>query len=149
VVLSGASNATIKQLTIQMTLTLSACLLNCLVFILQPWHFVVLSGASKAAFEELTIQLCQQRLPAEKAEATVAKLRRKQAKDWPKVGRVVCGKISSSSRSSRSSGCLQNSMCSGQGLAKGEGIALAWQQQQQWAAATLCSISARVVVARR
>lgn len=51
----------------------------------EPWHFVVLAGAAKAAFEELTINLCQQRLDPEKAEATVAKLRRKQAKDWPKV----------------------------------------------------------------
>jgi hypothetical protein len=51
---------------------------------------VVLSGASKAAFEELTIELCQQRLAPEKAEATVNKLRRKQAKDWPKVCGVCC-----------------------------------------------------------
>ncbi|KAF6265408.1 hypothetical protein COO60DRAFT_1623841 [Scenedesmus sp. NREL 46B-D3] len=55
------------------------------VKMLHPWHFVVLSGAGKAAFEQLTIDLCQQRLAPEKAEATVAKLRRKQAKDWPKV----------------------------------------------------------------
>jgi hypothetical protein len=59
------------------------------LLLLQPWHFVVLSGASKASFEELTIKLCQQHLLAEKAEATVAKLRRKQAKDWPKVGSVI------------------------------------------------------------
>jgi hypothetical protein len=65
-----------------------ACLATfCYFFacLLQPWHFVVLSGASKGAFEELTIQLCQHRLPPEKVDATVTKLRRKQAKDWPKV----------------------------------------------------------------
>lgn len=51
----------------------------------EPWHFVVLAGASKAEFEELTIDRCQSLLPPEKAEQVVAKLRRKQSKDWPKV----------------------------------------------------------------
>eukprot|EP00775_Hariotina_reticulata_P011569 gene11569-11713_t len=51
----------------------------------EPWHFVVLAGASKAEFEELTIDRCQALLPPDKAEQVVAKLRRKQSKDWPKV----------------------------------------------------------------
>ena len=52
----------------------------------EPWHFVVLGGAAKEQFEELTLQLCKERLPAEKAEATVAKLTKKKEKMWPKVG---------------------------------------------------------------
>lgn len=35
--------------------------------------------------QDMTIRLCQELLPAEKAEQTVAKLQRKKAKDWPKV----------------------------------------------------------------
>jgi hypothetical protein len=33
----------------------------------------------------MTIRLCQELLPADKAEQTVAKLQKKKAKDWPKV----------------------------------------------------------------
>jgi nitroreductase len=51
----------------------------------EPWHFVVLSGTTKSEFEELTIKCCQELLPPEKAEQVVAKLKRKQNKDWPKV----------------------------------------------------------------
>ena len=35
--------------------------------------------------QDLTIDLCSKLLPAEQAEATVAKLNRKKGKDWPKV----------------------------------------------------------------
>lgn len=67
-------------------LTTNPIICCCVSSCLQPWHFVVLSGSSKAAFEKLTIRLCQERLEPDKAEATVAKLKRKQAKDWTKVG---------------------------------------------------------------
>jgi hypothetical protein len=55
----------------------------------EPWRFVVLAGASKAEFEELTIERCQALLPPEKAEQVVAKLKRKQIKDWPKVSETL------------------------------------------------------------
>jgi hypothetical protein len=35
--------------------------------------------------QDMTIRLCQELLPPEKAEQTVAKLQRKKQKDWPKV----------------------------------------------------------------
>ena len=51
----------------------------------EPWRFVVLGGAAKQEFEALTLRLCRERLPPEKAEAAVAKLERKAAKDWKSV----------------------------------------------------------------
>ncbi|KAI8462737.1 MAG: Nitroreductase-like protein [Monoraphidium minutum] len=51
----------------------------------EPWRFVVLGGAAKAEFEGLTMRLCRERLPADKAAATLAKLERKAGKDWKGV----------------------------------------------------------------
>lgn len=53
----------------------------------EPWRFVVLGGQAKADFEALTLKLCRERLPADKAEATVAKLERKAGKDWKSVSK--------------------------------------------------------------
>jgi hypothetical protein len=47
----------------------------------------VLGGQAKADFEALTLKLCRERLPADKAEATVAKLERKAGKDWKSVSK--------------------------------------------------------------
>lgn len=46
---------------------------------------VCLHGHTACTLQDMTIRLCQELLPPEKAEATVAKLTRKKAKDWPKV----------------------------------------------------------------
>jgi hypothetical protein len=42
------------------------------------------------AVQDMTIRLCQELLPPEKAEQTVAKLTRKKQKDWPKVRFGCC-----------------------------------------------------------
>lgn len=42
------------------------------------------------AVQDMTIRLCQELLPPEKAEQTVAKLARKKQKDWPKVRHGCC-----------------------------------------------------------
>jgi hypothetical protein len=45
----------------------------------------VLGGAAKEEFQQLTMRLCSERLPADKAEATLTKLQRKAGKDWKNV----------------------------------------------------------------
>lgn len=51
---------------------------------------VGVSACALHGLQDMTIRLCQQLLPPEKAEQTVAKLQRKQAKDWPKVRAACC-----------------------------------------------------------
>jgi hypothetical protein len=70
---------------------------------------VVLGGDAKAQFEALTMRLCRERLPPEKAEATLTKLERKAGKDWKNVawwaggGPVRCGSWAAASLAGRAS----------------------------------------------